>query len=113
MKKILVLLLLVSSSYSYSETWNCVIENEREIYSKTKHIRQGSDFLLYVDGQYQGTDKIIEENEKEIVLYFETEVESFITIIHKGKNTILTFNSSGKDPNEDLPPGFGSCDSTQ
>ena len=115
MKKIVTLsslMLFIIPTYIFGETWNCITEAEQEIYSYTKHVRGGENFKLYVNESYEGLDRIIEENEREIILYYEAALESFITILHKKKKTIVTYNSSGNNPNEALPPGFGSCEVT-
>jgi len=115
MKKIATLsslMLFIIPTYIFGETWNCITEAEREIYSSSKHVRDGENFKLYVNESYEGLDRIIEENEREIILYYEAALESFITILQKKKKTIVTYNSSGNNPNEAVPPGFGSCEIT-
>lgn len=109
MKKYLLTYLLFSTPFIFGETWECKIENERDEYNKLEYVRDSVSFRLFSNGIPEGIDSIIEENDKEIVLYFNNGLESFITILNKDFKTIVTYGSTGKNPNNDLPPGFGNC----
>ncbi len=114
MNKLLFGSLMVLSSFSIQgETWKCVTENEQKIYSDSVFIRVGNYFETYNNGSLIGKDEIIMENEKEIILYFKDQTQSYITILEKKYKTLITYGSTGKDPNKDLPPGFGNCEIVQ
>ena len=105
------MLMVLSSDLVFGETWKCNVENEREIYSKVDYVRADDHFESYRNGsKIIGDDEIILENDKEIILYYKDSTQSFITILEKKYKTITTYGSTGKDPNKDIPPGFGNCE---
>ena len=102
------MLMVLSSNFVFGETWKCNFETTE---SEVELVR-GYDYFEtnYKDDRESDVEELIMENDKEIILYYDHEKYSFITILNKEYKTITTFVFDGNHPKHLPFNGFGNCE---
>ena len=113
MRKLLLIPLLVLSNLLYSEVWTCTNENAGLNPSEWvgTYSRVEGGFSLDKGGPLGCciSLRIIEENDKEIILYSNVDNITYIDILDKKNMNFIVYGSMGINPKDDLDPAFGKC----
>ena len=113
MRKLLLIPLLVLSNLLYSEIWTCSNENAGLNPSEAMgtYTRVEGGFSLRKPGPLGCciSLKIIEENDKEIILYSHDEGVTYLDILDRKNLNFIVYGSMGINPKDDLDPAFGKC----